>query len=275
MLHGAAQSLRCRFVHFAISIPPFTDPNVIVDLAVDAETAGWDGVFLWDHLQWDAHLGLDIHDPWALLSAMAVRTQRVVLGTSVTPLARRRPWVLAKQVVTLDHLSGGRAVLGVGLGEPADADFEVFGEQTDAVARASILDDGLALLDKLLRGEAVSHHGRHFNVDAQLRPRPVQSPRPRIFVAGVYPHRKPRARALQWDGFFPISYPDFLAPEQIVDYLDPVQRPSNWDVYATLAPGHSVPAFAAAGVTWLVDGVWPVGDWVQDLRERVRAGPPT
>ncbi len=118
-------------MRFAVSIPPFTDPNVMVELAVDAEAAGWDGVFVWDHLQWDTHRRLDVHDPWALLAAMAVRTERVVLGTAVTPLARRRPWVLAKQVVTLDHLSGGRAVLGIGLGEPADADFAAFGDEPD------------------------------------------------------------------------------------------------------------------------------------------------
>jgi alkanesulfonate monooxygenase SsuD/methylene tetrahydromethanopterin reductase-like flavin-dependent oxidoreductase (luciferase family) len=261
-------------VRFAVQIPPFTDPNVIVGLAVDAEAAGWDGVFVWDHLQWDTHLGLDVHDPWALLAAMAVRTERVMLGTAVTPLARRRPWVLAKQVVTLDHLSGGRAVLGIGLGEPADADFAVFGDEPNPAARAAILDDGLALLDGLLRGEAVRHHGPYFNVEAQLRPRPVQSPRPQIFIAGVYPHRKPLARALKFDGFFPISYPELMPPERIGAYLEDVPRPGHWDVYATLAPGHSVAAFEAVGVTWLVDGVWPEGDWVRRLRERARAGPP-
>ncbi len=261
-------------MRFAIGIPPFTDPSVIVGVAVDAEAAGWDGVLVWDHLQWDTHRGLEVHDPWAVLAAMAVRTERVMLGTAVTPLARRRPWVVAKQVTTLDHLSGGRAVLGVGLGVPSDADFGAFGDEPNEKACAGILDDGLALLDGLLRGEAVNHHGPHFNVEAQLRPPPVQLPRPRIFVAGVYPHRKPVARALQWDGFFPISYPDLLVPEQIATYLEGVQRPSHWDMYATLAPGHSVAAFDAAGVTWLVDGVWPEGDWVRDLQHRARAGPP-
>ena len=187
-------------MRFAIGIPPFTDPSVIVGVAVDAEAAGWDGVLVWDHLQWDTHRGLEVHDPWAVLAAMAVRTERVMLGTAVTPLARRRPWVVAKQVTTLDHLSGGRAVLGVGLGVPSDADFGAFGDEPNEKARAGILDDGLALLDGLLRGEAVNHHGPHFNVEAQLRPPPVQLPRPRIFVAGVYPHRKPVARPCSGTG---------------------------------------------------------------------------
>src|SRR4051794_28010242 len=239
-------------MRFAVSIPIFTDPRVIVDLGVEAESAGWDAVFLWDHLQWDTHLGLDVHDPWALLSAMAVRTERVLLGTAVTPLARRRPWVLAKQVVTLDHLSGGRAVLGVGLGEPGDADFGVFGDEPDRAGRARIVDDGLPLLDSLLRGDPVVHHSDHYDVEAQLRPPPVQRPRPRIFIAGTHPYRRPLARALQWDGYIPISYTALLTPEEIATFLDGVERPAGWDVYIAGAPGHSVADYEAAGVTWMV-----------------------
>jgi alkanesulfonate monooxygenase SsuD/methylene tetrahydromethanopterin reductase-like flavin-dependent oxidoreductase (luciferase family) len=260
-------------MRFAVSIPPFTDPRVIVDLGVTAETAGWDAVFVWDHLQWDTHLNVDVHDPWALLSAMAVQTERIILGTGVTPLARRRPWVLAKQLVTLDHLSGGRAVLGVGLGEPADADFGVFGDEADRAARARILDDALVLLDGLLRGGEVRHHSEHYDVEAQLRPRPVQEPRPRIFVAGTHPLQRPLHRALRWDGFFPISYQGLLSPEEITTYLDGVKRPPGWEVYSTFAPGHTVAEFEAAGVDWLTEGTWPVGNWVADLRRRILDGP--
>ena len=115
-------------MRYAVSIPPFTDPAAIVDMATAAERAGWDAVFLWDHLRWRVALNLDIHDPWALLAAIAVRTERIRLGTCVTPVSRRRPQVLAKQLVTLDHLSHGRSMLGVGLGAPPDADFADFGD---------------------------------------------------------------------------------------------------------------------------------------------------
>jgi alkanesulfonate monooxygenase SsuD/methylene tetrahydromethanopterin reductase-like flavin-dependent oxidoreductase (luciferase family) len=261
-------------MRFAVNIPPFTDARAIVELGVAAERAGWDAVFVWDHLQWDTHLGLDVHDPWALLSAMAVRTERVMLGTGVTPLARRRPWVLAKQIVTLDHLSGGRAVVGIGLGEPGDADFGAFGDEADRAARARLVDEGLPLLDHLLRAEAVAHHGEHYDVEAHLLPRPVQQPRPRIYVAGTYPRRRPLERALRWDGFFPLRHEGFLTPEEIAGYLAGVARPDGWDVYSALVPDHPVADFEAAGVTWLVLGAWPVGDWVTRLAAMVAAGPP-
>src|SRR5690606_10506286 len=195
-----------------------------VSLAVDAERAGWDGVFFWDHMTWLPELRLDVHDPWVLLGAVAVRTERVVLGTMVTPLARRRPWKVAKELTTLDHLSGGRTVLGVGLGAPPDAEFAAFGEPSDARHRANVLDEVLAVLDGLLRGR-VDHDGEHFEVHTELLPRPVQSPRPPIWVAGESPHRRPLRRALGWDGFVPLSVGGALTPEQVADYLDGVERP--------------------------------------------------
>ena len=128
-------------MRYLLSVPPFTDPSTVVDLARTAESSGWDGFFLWDHLRWDDVQ--DVHDPWVLLGAIALVTERMLLGTMVTPLSRRRPWVVAKHLVTLDHLSGGRAVLGVGLGEPPDLDFGDVGDEADARVRAAILEEAL------------------------------------------------------------------------------------------------------------------------------------
>ena len=148
-------------MRYLLSVPPFTDPAVVVDLARTAEASGWDGFFLWDHLRWDDVQ--DVHDPWVLLGAIAQVTERMLLGTMVTPLSRRRPWVVAKHLVTLDHLSGGRAVLGVGLGEPPDVDFGDFGDEADARVRAAILDEALDVVAGLV-GD-----GR---VDARRQPPP-------------------------------------------------------------------------------------------------------
>ena len=256
----------------AVSIPPFTDTATLIELAVTAEEAGWDGVFFWDHLVWIPQLRLDVHDPWVLLGAVAQRTTRVRLGTMVTPLARRRPWVVAKHLTTLDHLSGGRAVLGVGLGEPPDADFGDLGDPADPRVRAAVLDEGLAVLDGLLRGP-VDHHGDHFRVRTELLPPPVQRPRPPVWVAAVAPHRRPLARAQRWDGVVPIGTEGPLTPAGLARYLDGVQRPEGWDVVAAWAPGAGADEYADAGATWLVEGAWPSGDWVADLTDRVRRGP--
>ncbi len=261
-------------VRFAVNIPPFTAAGTIVDLAVEAEAAGWDAVLVWDHLQWITALELDVHDPWALLSAIAMRTGRVQLGTGVTPLSRRRPWIVAKQLVTLDHLSGGRAMLGVGLGEPPDADFEAFGDESDRRRRGAMLDEALDIIATVAAGEPVDHRGEHYTVQAHLRPGAVQRPRPPIFVAGVKPNRRPLERALRWDGFFPIGGADLLTPEQIGEYLAGVDRPEGWEVFAALTPGHDVAEFEAVGATWLVEGAWPMGDWVEELGGRIADGPP-
>ena len=265
--------LRCG-MRIGVNIPPFTDAATIIDMAVDAEHAGWDAVFVWDHLRWIVALDLDVHDPWSLLAAMAVRTTRVKLGTCVTPVPRRRPHVLAKQVVTVDHLSNGRVMLGVGLGAPPDADFDDLGDEPDDIVRAARLDEGLTILDGLLSGRRVDHDGEHFHVHAEYKPAAVQRPRPPIFVAGTAYRQRPLQRALRWDGFFPIGHDTFLRPEDLARYLDGVERPEGWELFAARTPDNSPAEFGDVGVDWLVDGAWPVGDWVAELRGRINNGPP-
>jgi alkanesulfonate monooxygenase SsuD/methylene tetrahydromethanopterin reductase-like flavin-dependent oxidoreductase (luciferase family) len=260
-------------VRHAVSLPPFTDAATLVAMARDAERAGWDGVFLWDHMVLLAGRGLPVHDPWVLLGAMAQVTARVRLGNLITPLARRRPWKVARELITLDHLSGGRAVLGVGLGEPADADFADFGEPAGARARAALLDEALTLVDGLLRGP-VRHDGEAFHVDAELFPRPVQQPRPPVWVAAVAPHPRSLARARRWDGVVPISLDHLLTPDDVAAYLGDAARPPGWEVVVNTAPGIPVADYAAVGATWGIEGAWPEGDWVADLRRRISAGPP-
>jgi alkanesulfonate monooxygenase SsuD/methylene tetrahydromethanopterin reductase-like flavin-dependent oxidoreductase (luciferase family) len=259
-------------MRFAVNLPPFAPPATLIELAVDAEQAGWDGVFFWDHLTWRPELRLDVHDPWVLLGAVAARTQRVLLGPMVTPLGRRRPWKVAKEITTLDHLSGGRAVLGVGLGAPAEAEFEAFGERADGRHRAAVLDEALTVLDGLLRGP-VDHAGEHFTVHTEMFPRPVQQPRPPIWVAGESPHRRPLQRAARWDGFVPLSGAEPLTPGNLAAYLNGVERPAGWDVVALHVDGVPAGEYAAAGATWLVEGISPEGDWISALRAIVRRGP--
>lgn len=256
---------------YGVNIPPFTDPATVVQLARDAEAAGWDGVFVWDHLQWATDVRPPVHDPWMLLGVIASCTERVRLGPLVTPLSRRRPWIVARSLTTLDHLSSGRAVLSVGLGEPPDRDFADFGDESDPRARAAMLDDGLNLVDKLLRGGPVAHHSASYDVEANLRPVPLQRPRPPIWVAGVVPHLRPLARARRWDGVVPIGSSELLEPDSLAEYVGEVK--AGWDVVAPWAPGVPANEYAAAGATWLIESTWPVNDWVQEFHDRIRRDP--
>lgn len=146
------------------------EPEMIQEIARTAEAAGWDGLFVWDHVSaaWESG-GVAIFDPWTLLAGAACVTERIVLGTNVTPVPRRRPQVLAMQVATVDHLSQGRAVLGVGLGAE-EADFVRFGEDFAAGLRAEKLDEALDVITTLWSGGLVQHHGRHYMVDGVRNP---------------------------------------------------------------------------------------------------------
>ena len=175
-----------------VAIPCFgTDPAALIRLGVAAEAAGFDGFFVWDHIVFsNTGDGPPILDPWVVLAAVASRTERIRLGTMITPVPRRRPWQLARQTATLDVLSGGRMILGVGIGSPAYGDFGIFGEPTGERDRAELLDEGLAVLAGLWTGEKFSYRGRHFSVDpVRFTPTPVQRPRIPVWVGGVLPAR--------------------------------------------------------------------------------------
>jgi alkanesulfonate monooxygenase SsuD/methylene tetrahydromethanopterin reductase-like flavin-dependent oxidoreductase (luciferase family) len=257
-------------MRFALSVPPFTAPADVVALVRKAEANGWDGFFLWDHLRWE--MSLDIHDAWVLLGAIAVQTSRIRFGTMITPLSRRRPWVVAKHLTTLDHLSGGRVTLGVGLGEPPDRDFADLGDEASPTVRAAMLDEGLTVLSGLIGDGSVSFHGSHYDVEAAVRPLPVQRPRIPIWVAGVAPHTRPLERARRWDGFVPIK-DDFFTPDELAAYVGPHPR-DDWDLVAQWPEGTSPDDYAAAGATWLVRSTWPQDDgWLQEL-DALASAPP-
>lgn len=179
---------------------------------------------------------------------------------------------MAKQLTTLDHLSGGRAVLGVGLGEPAGAEFADFGEPDGARERADRLDEGLTVLDGLLQGP-VEHQGTHFSVRSELFPRPVQEPRPPIWIAGIAPHRRPLERAARWEGLVPLAPDGVLTPNRLADYVaDLPHRPPGWEVVVPAEPGIPVDEYADAGATWLVASTDPDDGWVDRLRGTIQAG---
>src|SRR3954468_6176146 len=193
-------------MRFSVNIPnfgDFADAHNVVKVAVAAEEAGWDGLFVWDHVvhDKDERAGVPFGAPWMLLTAAALATSRLRLGTLVTPVARRRPEQLARQVATLDALSGGRVVFGAGLGGPIEDEFASFGDTTDSVVLAERLDEGLDLLTRYGSGETVDHDGSRYRVrQTELLPATVQQPRPPVWIAGYWPNRRPMRRAARWDG---------------------------------------------------------------------------
>lgn len=219
-----------------IFLAPFddtSDPRLVAELAADAEAAGWDGFFLWDHLRYSSDRG-EVSDPWIVLSAIAVATERIRIGPLVTPLSRRRIHKLARETVTLDRLSNGRLTLGVGLGSDNHGELQLPGEVADAKERARLLDAGLEQLAAYWDGEFV--------------PPPVQQPRIPIWVAGRYPAKAPMRRAARWDGFFPIDLPGPDALREIAGQLPP------FDLIVTLDTDEDITPWADAGATWVLRG---------------------
>lgn len=287
-------------MHFGISIPPFadfSDPRVLADLAHDAESAGWDGFFLWDHIFFDPTFH-PIADPWVSLAAVAMNTHRMRIGTMITPVARRRPWKLARETVSIDRLSNGRLILGVGLGDPVQWDYGFFDEQTDAKVRARRLDEGLDILTGLWQAKPFSYQGEQYNVkEVTFRPAPVQSPRIPIWVGGWWPNKAPLRRAARWDGVCPGKWDQSITPEewrQLLAYIQKYRTSSEpFDaVHSGATPGNDsaqasalVHPYLEAGVTWWIEPIdpWRFG-WSYEvawdpqatvlMRERVRQGPP-
>lgn len=250
----------------------YADPNVPVRLAQAAEASGWDGVFIWDHLSFT--WGPAAADPWTVLTAIAASTDRVRLGTAVTPVARRRPHVLAHQVATLDNLSGGRVTFGAGLGG-VTTEFGKFGEPTDAKVRAAMLDEGLELLRGFWSGKEVTHHGEHYTVEGvTLAPTPVQSRLP-IWIGGNRPASL--RRAARWDGWLADGADSTgvtLSPEDLTRSIATIGRSDEYDVAVLAESDRMDPsAYAQAGATWWLENLHDKRGSADEMLALVQQGP--
>ncbi|GLI28479.1 luciferase-like protein [Agromyces rhizosphaerae] len=278
-----------------------SDPNLAVELAPLIEQHGWDGMFVWE--------GIWATDPWSVLAAAAMRTERICLGTMLTPLPRRRPWELASQTATVDALSHGRTVLSVGLGVPQEVEqrFWIFEDDPGRRTRAELLDEGLEMLDHLWRGEPFEYDGQHYRAartETLLPAATVQRPRIPTWVVGVWPRMKSMRRVARYDGWIPnyappgasvvdaeqqaAAYTPEVAAEAIAwlraerDRLGLADRPFDV-VQEGVTTGTDAAADAAvvrpwadAGATWWLEADWSVPEErVADAaRARIAAGPP-
>jgi alkanesulfonate monooxygenase SsuD/methylene tetrahydromethanopterin reductase-like flavin-dependent oxidoreductase (luciferase family) len=265
-------------VKHGIFVPPFdelADPRVVADLAVTAEDNGWDGFFVWDHITYRAPV-VALADPWITLSAIAAATEQLRIGAMVTPLARRRPVVVARQTTSLDLLSNGRLVVGVGLGGDNSREFSATGEETDDRARANALDEALDVLKAAWSGEPVTHHGERYVVDdLTFAPTPIQRPHPPVWVAVRGTKPRPIRRAARWQGVFPIELrdPDHLA--EVVASVDEARGSKDpaYDVAAEGAAGDDPRPWQAAGATWWLTSFTITTNQLDHVRAVIADGP--
>ncbi len=264
------------------------DPRTLASYARLAEEAGWDGVFLEDYIIWQGHQDVPTFDTWTTLAAIAVTTNRVRIGPTVTPLPRRRPWTVARQAVTLDHLSSGRLILGVGLGDTAiDNSLTLFGEKTSPKARATMVDEALEIITKMWSGEPFAFDGEFYHVQSvHTVPSPLQTRRIPIWVGGVYPKLGVMLRASRWDGacLYKDSGENFTPDEvrHLKSFIEAHRqsrgpydivlgggaRGADWEAERAL-----INALGEAGATWWCEYMAPEIGGDKEVRSAIERGP--
>jgi alkanesulfonate monooxygenase SsuD/methylene tetrahydromethanopterin reductase-like flavin-dependent oxidoreductase (luciferase family) len=276
---------------YGLSLPnrgPYGDINLLVELAQLAEESGWDGFFIWDHYA----SGVAPHvDPWICMAAVACNKNKMRLGIHITPISRRRPWKVVREIVSLDHLSNGRMVLGAGLGDFNQKEFKAFGEVSDPRTRGEMLSEGLEIITGLQSGEPFSYDGKHYRFPKTVfKPKPVQTPRVPVWVAGQWPNKPPFRRAARWDGVVPLirgrGKADFLTPDEIREIIEYIWKYRKIDTpfdvcLSGITPGKKladdraiVSPYKGAGVTWWIDFVYSGTGSVKRNKARIKFGPP-
>jgi alkanesulfonate monooxygenase SsuD/methylene tetrahydromethanopterin reductase-like flavin-dependent oxidoreductase (luciferase family) len=249
------------------------DPRTLIELGVAAEANGWDGFFLWDHILRPTGQPQDLADVWVALAAVATSTSRILLGPMVTPTARRRPQILAREAITLDHLSLGRLIVGLGLGVDTSGELSKFGEVTDPVSRGDALDEAAEMLAKWWSGQRVELDSHHYRIDGvALLPRPIQQPRIPMWFATRGSATRPVRRAARYDGVFAIEI-DRDGLQRVVRLVKETRgHLDDFDVAVHATPGVDLSEWEGDGATW---AMWsfPPGVGASELRARIETGP--
>jgi alkanesulfonate monooxygenase SsuD/methylene tetrahydromethanopterin reductase-like flavin-dependent oxidoreductase (luciferase family) len=284
------RSNRDRETSYGLYVPNFgkaSSPAMYAELALEAEKNDWDGFFLWDHLvEWDKRIPL--FDSFTLLAAIAMNTRSIRIGTTVSPLPRFKPWIVARQTTSLDHLSNGRMTLGAGLGGEETTDYERFGEVADTRILAEKLDESLEIIAGLWSGKEFGFNGKHYRIgNTVFLPPPIQKPRIPIWVGGFWPRRGPFLRAARWDGVIPLVLPERLArPTELREICAFIRKHRgnltdydvvgiNWTTGMNMERNaEKVSQYANAGITWWLESLYTMRDSPERMLKRIRAGPP-
>ena|SRR2546426_6342296 len=279
-------------VRFGLYMPNFgtaAHPKTVADLAETAEDNGWDGLYLWDHLVlWDKRV--PIYDSFTSLAAAAMRTEYLRLGTTVSPLAKSKPWILARQTMSLDHLSNGRFTLGVGLGIEETVDYDRWGEKADEKVLAEKLDESLDILAGLWSGKTFRYSGKQYTVKKKtvFLPSSVQKPRIPVWAAGYWPRKAQFRRAGRWDGVIPLRSPGELPSptdvREIVAFIAKTRKTKGRFDIANIGwttgknrrrDKEKVASFRQAGATWWLESLYTKQDSPRKMRARIKQGPPS
>ncbi len=284
-------------MHYGVCVPTmgiFSNPHLLIKIAQEVEQSGWDGFFMWDHIALGTY-AVPMIDPWIALAAIATSTERIRFGPMVTPLPRRRPWKVAREALALDHLSHGRFILGVGIGNDPFS-LENFGEETDIKERALMLDEALEILVGLWSGEPFQYNSTHYSIrDTVFLPQPIQAPRIPIWLAGTWPYKAPMRRGARWDGIIPSGgNADTVMPldalHEMIAYLreqrtvttpfDIIQLGGRTTGDDPMQDATIITPYVQAGVTWWLEDIHlhSINDWerwsAETAFERIRKGPP-
>jgi hypothetical protein len=277
-----------RKLQYGVYLPDFGKaliPGALTELAGEAEDYGWDGIFLWDHMvEWNRRT--PVYDAFTCLAAMAANTKQIRIGTTVTPVPFLQPWVIARQTITLDRLSNGRLILGVGLGGKESCDYERFGQSGDNRVLAEKLDESLEIITSLWSGKPFRYSGKHYFLkDPVFLPHGTQKPRIPIWVAAQWPRRGPFRRAAKWDGVIPLRYPgNLIQPSELrsaIDYIKTLR--GKTDDFAVAIIGSTINQrsnlkwlnrFARSGMTWWFENLYVTRNSYGATRRIIRLGPP-
>ncbi|MDH5403068.1 MAG: LLM class flavin-dependent oxidoreductase [Candidatus Heimdallarchaeota archaeon] len=272
-----------KFGFFLPTMASFADPKQVIEFAILAEKSGWDGVFLPDHLM--HHDSIPWLDANIMMTAIVCNTKNIKVGSWITPVVRRQPWQLAKELATLDILSNGRIILGAGIGAPP-SDYTSFGIKYENMGEK--LDEALEILDLCWKGETFDFEGKYYQLkDVRLLPKPIQKPRIPILIGGKWPGNKPFIRGAKWDGMMPISkqWPKHLTIEEIKELTSFInsERKKHTNENAELLIQldiseinniHLLSKLYELGVTWILFGISPRTGSVEQIKQAILHGPP-
>lgn len=287
-------------LNFGIVLPNWivgNDTEQLVEFAIASEEAGWDGVFLADHLMfphgdYEGPENMDFHDPWITMAGIATQTSDIRMGSWITPIPRRQPWQVARDLATLDQLSDGRILLGTGLGV-IPTNYAPFGRSDDPVTLGKRYDEALDVISGLWSGEPFSYDGDHFSIDdAVLLPTPAQEPRIPIVAGGIWPNKKPIQRGARWDGIVPHWEGDgavpgdaTVVPEEVLRDLITYYNKHNeepGEIMLPIDPPGKSPNYLEVcqqlGATWMYSRDLREPEYVSNptlALDRIREGPPT